>query len=578
MKLIAIYDGHNSSAAYMEDGEVKFAIQEERLSRVKNAGGFPRLAIEEILKRRNLKITGIDAFVFVGRTSAYDLVSREAVLEKYAKFFDPRIDVFQFIINRFKKLVKKAIRYESSAYYDKIAAIRKKPLLAMGADDKKISFIDHHLCHAAAAAYGWGKNERIAVVTADSAGDGLSGRVWLFNDGELLPQADIGAADSIGRLYSLVTYYLGMAPMEHEYKIMGLAPYSEKSSQAREIADYFHGLFEHNHGGLTYKRRIGIEPVYNFGERLRKFLAFRRFDNISAGLQLFTEEFVSEWIKNIMIALRADKIALGGGLFMNVKLNKRIMELPGVKDMFVFPSCGDESNVFGALYVYWHQKTGQLPKPLSDYYLGGDFSEPEIKSAIERHDFKNCRVKHQKLDGIEAKVAELLSRKKIVARFDGRMEFGARALGNRSILANPFDPSSVKTINLMIKSRDFWMPFAPSLLEGNRYIKNPKGVKAPYMVLTFDVPEIYADKLTSVTHPYDNTCRPQEVNKEWNPKYWQVIDEFKKLTGESIVLNTSLNLHGFPVVYAPQDALFVFDNSGLEYLVLGDYLVEKIKN
>lgn len=578
MKLISIYDGHNSSAAYMEDGEVKFAIQEERLSRVKNTGGFPRLAIEEILKRQNLAIGDLDAFIFAGRTSAYDLVSREAVLKKYAKFFDSRINVFKFILSRTKKFIKKLIPYKNSHYYDRIAAIRKKPLLALGVKDEKISFIDHHLCHAAAAAYGWGRDEKIAVVTADSAGDGISGRVWLFEGGELLPQADIAVGDSIGRLYSLVTYYLGMAPMEHEYKIMGLAPYSENSLEARRIADYFHGLFEYEAGGLTYKRRAGIEPIYSFGPRLQKFLSWRRFDNISAGLQLFTEEFVSEWIKNVLVALKVNKIALGGGLFMNVKLNKRIMELPQVESLFIFPSCGDESSVLGALYVYWRQKTGQGPKPLSNYYLGGDFSEPEIISAIENFNFKNSRIKYQKKERIETEIAKLLSEKSIVARFSGRMEFGARALGNRSILANPFDSRAVKAINLMIKSRDFWMPFAPSLLEADRYIKNPKKIKAPYMISTFDVKEDYADKLTSVTHPYDNTCRPQEVYKDWNQKYWQLIDEFRKLTGESIILNTSFNLHGFPVVYTPQDALFVFDNSGLNYLALGDFLLEKVKN
>jgi len=369
---------------------------------------------------------------------------------------------------------------------------------------------------------------------------------------------------------------MGMVPLEHEYKIMGLAPYAEEVKQAREISDYFYNLFEFNRDGLTYKRKLGIEPVYEFGPRLKEYLAFKRFDIVGAGLQMFIERFVSEWVVMALKTLKVRKVAFAGGLFMSVKLNKIISELEQVENMFVFPSCGDESTVFGMLYYKWYELTGKNPSPLKHLYFGGDFSEKEILDSLNKYNFKNRKVRWQKTENIENKVAELLSKKEIVARFDGRMEFGARALGNRSILANPQDYNSVKTINKMIKNRDFWMPFCPSMTDSENYIINPKDINSPYMVMTYGLKQGVLPKMVATVHPYDETCRPQEVYKEWSPKYYGLIKEFKNLTGESVILNTSFNLHGFPVVYTPEDALFVLDNSGLNYLAIGDFLVEKI--
>ena len=180
-------------------------------------------------------------------------------------------------------------------------------------------------------------------------------------------------------------------------------------------------------------------------------------------------------------------------------------------------------------------------------------------------------------EDIEKKVAEILSKGEIVATFKGRMEFGVRALGNRSILANPADYSIINTINKMIKSRDFWMPFAPSMLEErtNEYIVNLKRVKAPYMILTFDTVPEKRDKFKAVIHPYDFTARTQVVYKEWNPDYYKLLKYYKELTGEEVILNTSFNLHGYPIVYRPKEALEVFDKSGLKYLDIGNFLVEK---
>lgn len=579
MYTIAIHDGHTAAAALAKDGEVVFAIQEERLVNEKNIGGFPENALAEILKRFKLSINDIDRFAFVGTAPerSASLVSRQAVLKKYGEFF--RNSGKSNLSSKIKDIVRPMLSDSSIERYrglkGKSENTRLIPLVEKGVPVEKISFYDHHLCHAAAAAYGWDAQEPYAVVTMDSSGDGISGTISVFKDGKLEKKAEIAKADSIARIYSLATYYMGMVPMEHEYKIMGMAPYSEGSQAARAIADYFISLFEISPDGLSYRRREGVEPVYDMGARLLEFFKFKRFDHICGGLQLFIEEFATGWIKSILNQLQLRKIALSGGLFMNVKLNKRIMELDEVDDLFIFPSCGDESNVFGAAYLDWCEHTKKLPKPITHYYMGGDFTNEDIAKALAEYKFLNCEIEYQKEDSIETKIAEIIANNGVVARFNGAMEFGARALGNRSILANPSDPDAVKTINKMIKNRDFWMPFAPSMIDSDKYVINPKAIKTPYMIMTFDAKPDKIKVMAGAVQPYDETCRPQEVYQEWNPSYYRLIKEYEKITGESVILNTSFNLHGFPLVYTPEDALKVMDHSGLKNLAIGDFLVKK---
>ncbi|QQG45469.1 MAG: carbamoyltransferase [Candidatus Sungiibacteriota bacterium] len=582
IKIVAIQDGHNASLAYMEEGEVKFAIQEERLTRIKNTAGFPELALQELLQRHQLHIRDVDIFVFTDALNTGGWKKGQGVeylMQKHRNLFEERkLSPVSFLRTAQKSLVgflpSPVFGILQERKRAEFLERRMKPLLDLGVSRSKIKFFDHHLCHAASAAYGWGLGEKLVVITSDGAGDNLSGSVSVLEGGVLKRLALIPVEDSIARLYALITYYLGMVPLEHEYKVMGLAPYAQDSRSARELCAYFKKFFLLNDDGLTYHRSPGIEATYKLGPRLTRDLKFYRFDHIAAGLQLFVEEFVTEWVHNILGTLKISNLALSGGLFMNVKLNKKIMELEGVKKLFVFPSCGDESNVFGGLYLAYQNLTGKVPQPLRHLYLGGDFSDKEVEKSIRSYAFRNA-VEWERPENVERKIAELLAGRAVVARFDGKMEFGARALGNRSILADPREWGVVKEINRMIKSRDFWMPFAPSCIELDRYVENPKCVPAPFMILTFDVKEGKVDKLAAALHPYDNTCRPQEVSSDSNPSYFRIISEFERLTGEGIILNTSFNLHGHPIVYTPEDALHVFDNSGLRYLVLGPYLLKK---
>lgn len=265
---------------------------------------------------------------------------------------------------------------------------------------------------------------------------------------------------------------------------------------------------------------------------------------------------------------------------MNVKANQKIAELKDVKSIYVIPSGGDESTALGAAYYGYTMQTGLINgladiKPLKQLYLGGQFSDEEIKKVLEEK--KKEGFKFKKFKDIEKEIARLLSEGQIVARFAGRMEFGARALGNRSILANPANLEVLTEINEQIKSRDFWMPFAPSVLEedADAYFVNKKKIPAPYMMMTFDATERGKNELKAAMHQYDHTLRPQVVYQDWNPSYYKLIQEFKKLTGIGGILNTSFNLHGYPIVYSPQDAILVFLKSKLKYLALGSFLLSK---
>ncbi len=582
MKILGIHDGHNSSAAIVDNGAVVAAVQEERLTRHKNQGGFPANAIKEVLTISGLSIEDIDQFAFSGHGKS-KVKNRQDILANYLR----KVELPE---PAFSKKIARTFRHSVLAKSKRLRKLKRKqrarmaPLLADGTKENKVRFIEHHLCHASTAYYGQGNmNDEILVLTCDAAGDGICATVSIGKNGKLKRLASVPLTESVPILYSLLTFLTGFIPLEHEYKLMGLAPYSFGSEQSRHICNYLlsHFCFT-KENPLGWQRANGIVDTFRIGPQLKKLIEYKRFDNVAAGLQLFIEDFFVKWIRRVIRETAVKKLALSGGLFMNVKLNKLIMELDEVESLFVFPSCGDETNSIGAAWTEYADYLNESKRPvtipqLGPFCLGADVSGQEVECAISDFDFnKNIRI--SSYENIEQKCAELLAQNQVVARCKGRMEFGARALGNRSILANPGNWKTVKVINEMIKMRDFWMPFAPSMLSecALDYIHNPKYIKSPYMVLAFETKKDKLDKIIASVHPYDHSCRPQVVEKKWNPDYHRLINYYRDLTGEGAILNTSLNLHGFPIVYKPTDALEVFDKSGLQYLALGNVLIEEV--
>jgi carbamoyltransferase len=298
----------------------------------------------------------------------------------------------------------------------------------------------------------------------------------------------------------------------------------------------------------------------------------QRFDYICAGLQRFTEEILCQWVQSAVAATGVRRLLAAGGVFMNVKANKRIAELAEVDSFEAFPSCGDETLPLGSFYLDSARHFGEdsVP-PLQHFYLGGEPNENDILAALAQSGYR-----YEKPADIADAVAELLTAGQPVARCAGPMEFGARALGNRSILADPKNQDVVRVINQMVKKRDFWMPFAPMVKEERQhdYIQNPKHLRSPFMMMTFDTKENFRDLIAAV-HNADLTCRAQILSRSHNPQMHDILTAFERRTGGGIILNTSFNLHGFPIVRTPEDALAVLRDSGLEYLQLGDYIVYK---
>ncbi|MCH8110075.1 MAG: hypothetical protein IIB15_08090 [Chloroflexi bacterium] len=442
--------------------------------------------------------------------------------------------------------------------------------------------MEHHLAHGSCAYYGWGRmDEDILVLTCDGMGDRLSGSVSIGRNGKLNRVAAVREENSIGLLYSLVTFLMGMVPLEHEYKVMGLAPYAYADQKhVDRLYHKFADLFDIDpNEPMAWKRRKGVPSILSASDLIHSLMRCERFDWVAAGLQKFVETFMSAWVARCVQETGIGRVALAGGVFMNVKLNQKILELPEIQELYVYPSCGDETASFGAAYwVHANQGNGaaRSVEPLGHMYLGGDFTDEEVEQSIASYEFDGD-FKTEHYDDIEKRVAELMASGEVVARSKGRMEFGARALGNRSLLADPRSTEVVRTINDMIKQRDFWMPFAASVRaeQAEKYYVKPKPMPAPYMIMTFDSHPEKRDTFVAATHPYDGTTRPQEVTDEWNPDYYKLLGHYESLTGESIVLNTSFNLHGSPIVYAPEEALGVLQHSGLKHLALGNFLVSK---
>jgi len=569
-----IHNGHNAAAALVEDGKLNFALQEERLTRVKNQGGLPRRTLSWIAASGKARPADAKrlSVAFGGKNLTACDWERTAILESYGKTSSGFVPGLKRLARRNTVLSDLINRY-------KFRSLQKELTSALDGMPAHASGFDHHLCHAAAAYFGWGKmDEDILVLTCDGSGDCACATVNIGRSGTLSTFARTEESHSVGTFFGKITFLMGMAPLEHEYKVMGLAPYADHSGSSHQLAEQFCNLFEFDpQNPLVWRRRNGSPPMQFAADYLDRMIHLKRFDHVAAAAQLFVERFLTQWVRHCIRETGVRKVALSGGVFMNVKANKCILELPEVEELFVFPSCGDETNAIGSAWLLYQQCYGSIPHPLDTLYLGTNYSTDNIDAALKNYKFRHA-VHVQALSDIEAKVAMLLADGEIVARFKGRCEFGARALGNRSILANASRLDSVRTINEMIKCRDFWMPFAPSVLKerSEDYFHKPKPMPAPFMIMTFDSREEQRSAIPAAIHPYDFTGRPQEVSEQSNPDYYRLLKQYEALTGHGIILNTSFNLHGEPVVCSPEDALRVFDISGLEHLALENMLISKV--
>jgi carbamoyltransferase len=445
---------------------------------------------------------------------------------------------------------------------------------ALGFDPRKVEVFDHHDCHAASAFYTRPSDGPSLVVTCDGNGDGLCATVSLGQDGRFERKLQISSMHSIAGFYAQVTRFLGMKPWQDEYKVMGIAPHAEPK-KGREILDFFRSMWAVE--GLRFRNRSGRGSGALVSYLNRK-MPNKRFDYVSWALQQTFEEVVVGWVKNNVDHFKLGNISAAGGGFLNIRANSRIVDLPEVDHLHVFPAAGDDGISVGAAYMGYRtlcERKGEPIRhvPMKDAYLGPDLPE-DLDEWTKTLDPQRFRV--EKPESLAERVAELLEQGQVVGRATGRQEFGPRALGNRTLIANPSRLEAIRQLNAMIKARDFWMPFAPSIMEEHAkdYLVNPKGHPAQYMLLSFPTTD-RAQEIAAGCHQGDLSCRPQVVSREQNPEYHAILEAFHRRTGIGGVLNTSFNLHGDPIVSSAADALRVLELSCLRYLALGPYIVAK---
>jgi len=574
---IGVHYGHNATVCVMEDGKVIFYQSEERLNRLKNSTGFPTKTLDYVfqnicsrdaVERLAFSQRSIGGYRFIKRQNFKSIqygnyLSSEDRVSGFLENSALRWNLRQFLIKKFRD-TSRTENAEAEAYWCDIT----------GLPSDKLVYVDHHETHALSAVPLAEYGKEYLVFTADGVGDYASSTVSLLKDTKLECLSSVDHKNSLGYFYSAITALMGMKSGEHEFKVMGLAPYSNPEYY-RPILSELQKLLTLDEYG-EFRAEITPNKLYDV---LGRIIQHKRFDNVAGAIQELTESLLEEWVLYWVQKTGVRRIMLAGGVMMNVKACQVLASLDEVQDIRVVPSAADESTALGAA-VYLSCQGGHRIEPLTHLYLGQGFSDAECLKEIESYGEAEGDIIFSQPESIAKKVASLLANNQIVARCAGPMEFGARALGNRSILANPADFATVEEINATIKIRDFWMPFTPSILSTDmeRYIVNPKEVQATYMSITFDTTTEARRDLKAAIHPRDKTARPQCVYESWNKPYFDIINEFKAVTDIGAVLNTSFNLHGEPNVCSPKDALDTFKNSDLKWLVLGSYLVEKKKH
>ena len=445
---------------------------------------------------------------------------------------------------------------------------------------EKVSFVEHHLAHLAAAYYtapNAREGKKVLGLTCDGAGDGLSATVSICKDNSIERISSTSRHASLGKIYSRITLLTGFKPWEQEYKIMGLAPYADQQ-MSYSAAGPLRSLLKLSTSDLKFTLGQGLSTNYCY-YYLRENFERTRFDVTAGAVQLYTEEMLVNWVKSAIRKTKIRDIVCGGGVFMNVKANMLIQQLSEVNSMYVMPSAADESLSIGAALHIYYQKTKDKDHKKSifdDLYLGTNLSSTDIKSAMsELKSSKNVYIYEPR--NINDFAANKLSKGEIISFCRGKMEWGARALGNRSILAGGESRDKVEEINSQIKMRDFWMPFAPSILDSDvdKYIEDSKNIFPEFMTFAMPIKQQTMSHILAAMHPADKTCRPQVVTKKANSHFHEFLTNYKKYTGRSVVLQTSFNIHGEPIVNSARDACDTFRRSGLQNMVLDKYFVSK---
>jgi carbamoyltransferase len=547
---------HDSAACIVRDGELLFAVAEERISRIKHDARFPELAIQACLQFSRVRAEQLDEVCFGWQTAGP--VYRHD-LKLYALGVWPI--TYLNVLN--------STRHFLSMWHQQSGA--KRFAQRFGSIAGRMRFIDHHLAHAISA-YAYSGFDEATIVIMDGRGGWEATSIWRGRKGRIEHGLTIPFPDSIGVFYSAMTEYLGFVPNSDEWKVMGLAPYGQPGVKLEAFIDPEAAPYRVHAKRLT-GNGTGLSPSLAAllgPPRAPESEIQDRHKNIAYAAQECCELAMLSVVRMAIEKTRCRNLCLAGGVALNSKANGKILTSGLVDKVFVQPAASDEGVALGAALAPYLDHGGRLPdRPMRQAYLGPSFDDDTVESTLRTY-----RLRYKRLSDPAATAAELLCRGKIIGWFQGRMEFGPRALGNRSILADPRDPQMNAKVNNAVKFREWWRPFAPSLKKetAGEYLEG--ATDSPFMILTAQVRPEKRSTIPAVTH-VDGSARPQTVEKEINPLYWRVIDEFGRRTGVPVVMNTSFNLRGEAIVHTPTDAVRTFFSSGMDALVIGSFLFEK---
>ena len=584
---------HDSAASILKDGKIIAAAQEERFTRKKNDSSYPHNAIEFVLKYANLKLSEVDQIVFFEKP----FLKFERLLETYVAFAPKGSVSFAKAMPLWikEKLFQKNFLFNKLKEHDRNYK-----------SDKNIFFSDHHLSHAASAFFPSPFKEAV-ILTADGVGEWASTTVAVGKDENLEIKKEIHFPHSLGLLYSSFTYYTGFKVNSGEYKLMGLAPFGSPifENKVKKLIDIKDdGSFRLDQDYFNYATGLTMtNDKFNnlFGQKPRnpekeKITQFHM--DIAASIQKVTEEIMIKLAKSIRNEFGIKNLCLAGGVALNCVANGKILEKKIFDNIWTQPAAGDAGGSLGAALALWHidqknKRIVSLDDDMKGSYLGNEFNQDEIEKELD-----SLGAKYETLDyeNLIEKTSNYLSNEKAIGWFQGRMEFGPRALGNRSILGDPRSDKMQKSLNLKVKYRESFRPFAPSVLREDLTEWFDMNVDSPYMLLVANVNSkktiemtneqkklfgieklnVKRSEIPAVTH-VDYSARVQTVNKNTNKKFYDLISKFKEKTGCPLIVNTSFNVRGEPIVNTPSDAFSCFMGTELDYLVIGNCILDKVK-
>ena len=554
---------HDSSACIIKDGRIIAAAEEERFTRKKHDLSFPFNSINFCLKRANITIKEVDYIAFYEKP----LLKFERVVSQFIETFPKGLWAFY---KTMPSWINEKLRVQS---------IIKRKLKYKG----NIAFVEHHLCHAASS-YLVSPFEESAIPTIDGVGEWSTTTIGYAKGNEIKLTKDIKFPHSLGLLYSTLTAHLGFKVNNDEYKVMGLAPYGEPIylEKLRKLIDVKDdGSYELDMSYFVFHHKMQMPSkkfIREFG-LIRKGEIQKFHKDLAASLQKLTEEILIKILNNLHEQTKSDNLCIAGGVALNSVANGKILINTKFKEIYIQPAAGDGGTSLGAAAYIYTLATEKRPEVLRSAYLGPEYLSETIKKFLDSNKIKYTEFKDK--NKLLDHVAKLIYQNNVLGWFQGRMEFGPRALGSRSILSNPCNPEMKEILNSKVKHREMFRPFAPAICEddANEYFECDKPIPIPtdFMLMVYPIRKNKRKLIPSVTH-VDGSGRLQTIRKEQNEDYYNLIKKFGKLSKVPILINTSFNIRGEPIVCSPYNAYRCMMGTGIDYLVMDRFLIKRLDN